>query len=161
VYKRQAGHIIDEVELAYAEFEDGTKCEVIRESKPMDYDVGFAFIEPVDKPALVFDTDGVIRGEPVLICGNPTGNTFIATTGIVSGFVEVDGWFGDIEMILTDAIAHRGNSGSPLIDAEGEVIGVYVGTSRLTRCYAFPAGCSVNVKVSDILVALEAAELEN
>ena len=155
-----AGHVVADIDIAYVEFEDGTKCEVLRESKPMDFDVGFAFIEPVDKPELVFDTDKVVRGQPILYCGNPSGNAFVATSGIVSGFVGVGGYFGDIELILVDAVAHRGNSGSPLIDAEGEVVGLYVGSYRLAFCGDFPVGCSVNVQVSDILTALERAELE-
>lgn len=152
-----AGHITADCDIAYVEFEDGTTCEVLREYMHSDYDCGFIFVEPVDKPALRFDADGVVRGEITYMVGNPSGNTFIATTGIVSGWVEVEGWFGDIVMILTDAAAHRGNSGSPLIDEDGEVIGLYVGTSRLTRCNDFPNGCAVNVQVSDILAALAVA----
>lgn len=151
-----AGHLT-EIDIAYVKFEDGTTCEVLNQYVHEDYDCGFIFVEPVDKPALRFDADGVVRGEITYMVGNPTGNTFIATTGIVSGWVEVEGWFGDIVMILTDAAAHRGNSGSPLIDEDGEVIGLYVGTSRLTNCNDFPNGCAVNVQVSDILAALEVA----
>lgn len=151
-----AGHLT-ESDIAHVKFEDGTTCEVLNQYVHGDYDCGFIFVEPVDKPALRFDADGVVRGEITYMVGNPTGNTFIATTGIVSGWVEVEGWFGDIVMILTDAAAHRGNSGSPLIDEDGEVIGLYVGTSRLTNCNDFPNGCAVNVQVSDILAALEVA----
>jgi S1-C subfamily serine protease len=126
-----AGHMVEDGKLIRAEFEDGTVCEIIGEFDCSDYDVAVLFIEPVDKPALKFDDDGVVRGEDVFICGNPRNQTFMVFEGIVAGTtIAYPKDFGNIELIVTTCVGTNGNSGSPLLDAEGEVVGVWNGTCQ-------------------------------
>jgi S1-C subfamily serine protease len=67
------------------------------------------------------DSDLVKVGEKVVLIGNPLGVLEgSVTSGIVSGIRTVEG----VRVIQTDASANPGNSGGPLLNAKGEVIGV-------------------------------------
>ena len=60
------------------------------------------------------------QGDPVYTVGNPVGLRHSVTSGIISGFREHAG----VRYIQTDAPINPGNSGGPLIDGNGEVVGV-------------------------------------
>ena len=94
-------------------------------------DVALLKVDPVQAPKLVVlqlgDSSKVQAGEPVVAIGNPLGYDFSVTSGIVSatsrnlqspnGSVIPNG-------IQTDAAINEGNSGGPLIDSSGKVIGI-------------------------------------
>jgi S1-C subfamily serine protease len=78
-------------------------------------------------PLPLGDSDGVRVGDPVVAIGNPFGLERTVTAGIVSAIgrplaapnaAEID------QVIQTDAALNSGNSGGPLLDARGRVIGV-------------------------------------
>jgi S1-C subfamily serine protease len=78
-------------------------------------------------PLPLGDSDAVRVGDPVYAIGNPFGLTRTLTTGVVSAVqrqifapnnVPID------SVIQTDAAINHGNSGGPLLDAGGRVIGV-------------------------------------
>lgn len=74
-------------------------------------------------PTVTFgDSDGVQPGQSVVLIGNPLGLEGSVTTGVVSGVrvLETAGF----RVIQTDAAANPGNSGGPLLDATGSVIGI-------------------------------------
>jgi 2-alkenal reductase len=76
------------------------------------------------------DSTSVKAGEPVIVIGNPFDLPWTLTSGIVSHtdrFAEVQytsGSRGIANIIQFDAAISSGNSGSPLINAKGEVIGM-------------------------------------
>jgi S1-C subfamily serine protease len=94
-------------------------------------DVALLKVDPVQAPKLVVvplgDSSKVEAGEAVVAIGNPLGYDFSVTSGIVSatsrnlqspnGSVIPNG-------IQTDAAINEGNSGGPLIDSSGKVIGI-------------------------------------
>ena len=69
------------------------------------------------------DSNDVQIGEKVIAIGNPLGLSFTVTEGIVSAVNRV-GPNGLASYIQTDVTLNPGNSGGPLINAEGEVIGI-------------------------------------
>ena len=69
------------------------------------------------------DSDDVQIGEKVIAIGNPLGLQFSVTEGIVSA-VDRPGANGIEAYIQTDAALNPGNSGGPLINKEGEAIGI-------------------------------------
>lgn len=69
------------------------------------------------------DSDKVKPGEKVIAIGNPLGLSFSVTEGIVSA-VDRKGTNGLPIYIQTDAALNPGNSGGPLINKQGEVIGI-------------------------------------
>jgi len=78
-------------------------------------------------PLTLGDSRNLQVGQRVLAIGNPFGFSGTLTTGIVSSLGRTvqtsDTTFID-EAIQTDAAINRGNSGGPLLDSHGEVIGI-------------------------------------
>ena len=69
------------------------------------------------------DSDKIQLGEKVIAIGNPLGLSFTVTEGIVSAVNRL-GPQGLEAYIQTDVALNPGNSGGPLINKEGEVIGI-------------------------------------
>ena len=93
-------------------------------------DVALIKIEPKGKPlaALPLGDSSLLQvGQKVLAIGNPFGFQSTLTTGIVSALgrtVQTSQTTFIDEAIQTDAAINRGNSGGPLINSRGEVIGI-------------------------------------
>src|SRR5690348_14906379 len=93
-------------------------------------DVALIKIEPKGKalPVLQLGDSGTIQvGQKVLAIGNPFGFQSTLTTGVVSALgrtVQTSQTTFIDEAIQTDAAINRGNSGGPLINSHGEVIGI-------------------------------------
>lgn len=83
-------------------------------------------------PILLGDSDEIIVGEEVIAIGNPLGMEFqrSATKGIVSGInrtLKIEDDVSSVimeDLIQTDASINTGNSGGPLINSNGEIIGI-------------------------------------
>jgi len=78
-------------------------------------------------PLELGNSDAVVVGDPVYAIGNPFGFTRTLTTGVVSAVqrqIEAPNTQAIDHAIQTDAAINHGNSGGPLIDSEGRVIGV-------------------------------------
>ncbi len=78
-------------------------------------------------PLELGNSDAVVVGDPVDAIGNPFGFTRTLTTGVVSAVqreIEAPNSLPIDHAIQTDAAINHGNSGGPLIDSQGRVIGV-------------------------------------
>ncbi len=84
--------------------------------------------ENFPSPLPLADSSQVVVGETVLAIGNPYGLDWTLTTGVVSalGRVIESSQEGEYiaEAIQTDAAINPGNSGGPLLNMEGQVIGI-------------------------------------
>ncbi|WP_420110709.1 trypsin-like peptidase domain-containing protein [Pseudactinotalea sp.] len=122
-------------------FSDGTEeaAEVIGSTG--DYDLAVLKIDRAGlAPLVLADSDTLAVGDPVIAVGAPLGLSGSVTSGIVSALnrpVTVrDPSAGDddpstyINAVQTDAAINRGNSGGPLIDANGHVVGVNTAVAR-------------------------------
>ena len=79
------------------------------------------------KPLRLADSSAVDVGDPVLALGSPFGLEGTITSGIVSALhreMTAPNNFTIIDTIQTDAAINHGNSGGPLLDGRGRVIGV-------------------------------------
>ena len=74
-------------------------------------------------PAAVGDSDALRVGEPVFALGHPWGRPGVATAGIVSGLAR-GGGRGGTSHVVSDVPLAPGNSGGPLLNARGEVVGI-------------------------------------
>jgi putative serine protease PepD len=81
-------------------------------------------------PLRLGNSDLVVVGEPVIAIGSPFGLNETVSGGIVSALHRSMGAIG--EVIQTDISINEGNSGGPLIDAGGQVIGINTETENST-----------------------------
>jgi S1-C subfamily serine protease len=95
------------------------------------HDLALIQIEPRKKLTAFLklgDSEGLQVGQKVLAIGNPFGLAGTLTTGIVSSLhrkIQSEERGSDLEdMIQTDAAINSGNSGGPLLDSQGNVIGI-------------------------------------
>src|SRR5256885_6900632 len=88
-------------------------------------DIALLKIDATGLPTLPFgDSDRLQVGEPVMAVGNPFGLEQTVTTGIVSAKERFIGAGPYDDFIQTDASVNPGNSGGPLVDARGALIGI-------------------------------------
>jgi len=79
------------------------------------------------KPLALGDARSVQVGDPTIAIGNPFGLDRTLTTGVVSALqrkIQAPNGFAISNVIQTDAALNPGNSGGPLLDAAGRVIGI-------------------------------------
>lgn len=81
-----------------------------------------------DTPELKLQMNAVNRGEKVFVAGFPYGMPFTVTEGIVSAPSQL---MNGKNYVQTDAAVNPGNSGGPVFNAQGEVIGIT--TSKFTN----------------------------
>lgn len=89
-----------------------------------NHDLAFLLIDEqpdIDINVEIFDGEEVSIGSEVIALGHPFGLEYSVTKGIVS---SLDHKVGNINYIQHDAALNPGNSGGPLINKAGEVIGV-------------------------------------
>ena len=97
-----------------------------------DSDLAVLEIQGIDGPmppaAALGDSDAVLVGQLAAALGNPFGQQFSITSGIISGVGRTirsgNSPFSIPEVLQTDAPINPGNSGGPLLDRNGQVIGV-------------------------------------
>ncbi|HNB52397.1 MAG TPA: trypsin-like peptidase domain-containing protein, partial [Anaerolineales bacterium] len=93
-------------------------------------------------PALSFaDSRRVRPGELVLAIGHPFGQRNVVTMGVVSSVdtAQTNGARKSIPVIRSDVVLLPGNSGGPLVNAAGEVIGINTLVVGGDQGYAIPA----------------------
>ncbi|MGG3306947.1 MULTISPECIES: S1 family peptidase [Paenibacillus] len=85
-----------------------------------------------DLPTLQLETETPYQeGEPINVIGNPLSFNRIATEGIVLGLTPTAN--RELPMLMIQAPIYNGNSGSPVINKEGNVIAVVFATTTTTR----------------------------
>jgi len=89
----------------------------------INFDIALLKIPGDYKSLNLADSDDIQIGEKVIAIGNPLGLQFSVSQGIVSA-IHRQGISGVEAYIQTDAALNPGNSGGPLINQEGKVIGI-------------------------------------
>jgi serine protease Do len=119
-------HMVDEAEKVSIELADGRKFTAEVTGTDPDSDVAVIKIDASELPYLeLADSDAIEVGEWVLAIGNPLGLSHTVTAGIVSAKGRSGFGLATIEnFIQTDAAINRGNSGGPLINLDGKVVGI-------------------------------------
>ncbi|MDO5641087.1 MAG: Do family serine endopeptidase [Paracoccus sp. (in: a-proteobacteria)] len=117
-------HVIEGADEIEIEFRDGARRKASVVGADKQTDIALLKVDADNLPYVGFgDSDAARVGDWVLALGNPLGQGFSASTGIVSARGRaLTGTYDDF--IQTDASINRGNSGGPLFNMDGEVIGV-------------------------------------
>ncbi|MDP6845605.1 MAG: trypsin-like peptidase domain-containing protein [Candidatus Nanoarchaeia archaeon] len=102
------------------------------------------------------NSNNVKIGEKVVALGNPLGLSFTVTEGIVSAKNRVI-TSGAAGLIQTDVAVNPGNSGGPLLNTDGEVIGIV--NAKLQGYEGLGFAIPSNVVISDVNAILAAANL--
>jgi len=139
-------HVVDGADEFTATFPDGKKMPAKLVGKDEFKDIAVLKVDAKDKlpVARLGDSDHTRIGEPVIAIGSPIGFSATVTAGIISasnrsisdlrGLDQSDAGAEDIRKpqhyLQTDAAINRGNSGGPLINSDGEVIGVNQAIAR-------------------------------
>ncbi|WGH80330.1 DegQ family serine endoprotease [Jannaschia ovalis] len=118
-------HVIENADEILIEFYSGGELPAEVVGTDPNTDIALLKVEPEEPlPFVPFGDSDVMRtGDWVMAMGNPLGQGFSVSAGIVSARErELSGAYDDY--IQTDAAINRGNSGGPLFNMDGEVIGV-------------------------------------
>lgn len=116
-------HVLNQAHWAKALTSDGISRDAILVGWDGDIDIAVLKIDGSFDSLEFGDSDEVKVGEKAIAIGNPLGLSFSVSEGIVSG-LNREGPNGRNIYIQIDAPLNSGNSGGPLVNKEGEVIGI-------------------------------------
>ncbi len=123
-------HVVGDASRAMVTLEDGSErsARVLGTDESTDLAV-LAVERPLAgvAPLPLGRSAGLVVGDPVVAIGNPFGLDRTATTGIVSALkrrITAPNNFEIQNVIQTDAAINQGNSGGPLLDLRGRVLGI-------------------------------------
>jgi S1-C subfamily serine protease len=115
----------------YVEFSDGDRVPAKIVGYDLYDDVGVVRVDPKTHsldPVPLGDSNRIVVGQPVAAIGSPFGNADSLSVGVVSAvrrsIPSLTSRYNLVDAIQTDAPINHGNSGGPLFDARGRVIGI-------------------------------------
>jgi 2-alkenal reductase len=121
----------DAADTVYVQFRDGERIPAAIVGWDLFDDVGLLKVDPSDhavSPVPLGDSGTVVVGEPVAAIGSPFGQESSLSVGVISAtersIESITSDFNLVDAIQTDAPINRGNSGGPMFNAEGQVIGI-------------------------------------
>lgn len=123
-------HVVDGAETIVIEIHDGTTATATLVGTDPDHDLAVLRIERTDLPSLTLGNDlGLQVGDTVIAAGNALnlGGDPSITVGIISALgrtIDLDDGSTLSNLIQTDAAISSGDSGGPLLNLDGVVVGV-------------------------------------
>jgi S1-C subfamily serine protease len=123
-------HVIEGAESIEVTLGDKSQFSATVVGSDMRNDVALLKVDPKGKPLTALplgDSSNLLVGQSVLAIGNPFRFSSTLTTGVISALgrqVQTDEQTFIDEAIQTDAAINQGNSGGPLLNSRGEVIGI-------------------------------------
>lgn len=129
-------HVVEGSNAITVSFSDGTTSPATIASRKPESDI--ATLTPAKLPETVVPAvlgGGLPVGAPVFAVGHPLGLTDSLSAGVVSALdrtVRVEGDRKLEHLIQFDAAVNPGNSGGPLLDKAGQVVGIVTGLANPT-----------------------------
>ncbi|MEN6405847.1 MAG: trypsin-like peptidase domain-containing protein [Thermoguttaceae bacterium] len=151
-------HVVDGVREIFVTLADGQRFSAALVARDLETDLAVIKIDaPKPLPVIPIGTSSdLMPGETVIAVGNAYGYEHTVTRGIVSALhraVQVsDAQFYD-DLIQTDASINPGNSGGPLLNIDGDMIGVNVAVRAGAQGIGFAIPADKVVAVSASLLA--------
>jgi putative serine protease PepD len=148
-----ANHVISDRSAVNLIFADGTRSAATVAGADAEHDVATLTPATLPQPIVPATLGGAADvGGPVVAIGNPLGLTYSVSTGVVSATGRTaktnGGTFSGL--IQFDASVNPGSSGGPLLDGEGNVIGIVLSIADPGRDDAF-AGIAFAVPIGTAL----------
>lgn len=119
-------HVVADADRILVKFQDGREYDATVTGRDPQSDIAVIEIKLGGLPALpMADSSKLEVGEWVVAIGNPFGLSHTLTVGVVSAKGRTSLGINDYEdFIQTDAAINPGNSGGPLVNLDGEVVGI-------------------------------------
>jgi len=119
-------HVVEDADKIRVKFQDGHEFDAEITGRDPQSDVAVVEIKASGLPVLNWgNSSGLEVGEWVVAIGNPFGLRHTLTVGVVSAKGRTSVGINDYEdFIQTDAAINPGNSGGPLVNLDGEVVGI-------------------------------------
>jgi serine protease Do len=156
-------HVVQDVLRIEVTLHDGT--ETVARLINYDPDTDLALIKVPEsaslRPIEIGTSHDLMRGESVIAIGNPYGYQHSVTVGIISALhrdVPVNGTQEYRDLIQTNADINPGNSGGPLVNIEGEMIGINVAVRMGAQGIGFAIPIDNALKVIAELVSASGSE---
>ena len=118
-----AGHIVDGISDANVFTINGKEYKAKGWYLETEADIGFIEVDTNDVESTLGFDDAKL-GEIVWVYGNPLGVFPVLAKGIISATNAPDSYNNTKNMIITDAAANGGNSGCPIFDKRGNILGI-------------------------------------
>jgi putative serine protease PepD len=141
-------HVVEAATEIEVTFSDSHTVSATAVGKDADTDLALLRVDSDPEelhPLELGDSSTVQVGDPTIAIGNPFGLERTLTTGVVSALqrrLTAPSGFAIDDVIQTDAALNPGNSGGPLLDANGRVIGI---NSQIATGGAGSSGGSVGI----------------
>lgn len=134
-------HVIGEARPIAVQTEDGTSYDVASvHATDRASDLAIVRIDAKQIPFLPLgDSDAARQGEEVVVVGNPRGLKHSVVAGVISGTRSID----DKPMLQLAIPIEAGNSGGPVLDMQGRVLGIVTLKSLVTRNLGFAVPVNV------------------
>ena len=164
-------HVVDNSDSLTVTFSDGAAvpASIVGKSNSADIAVISAKVSDIDqatlaviKVAVIGNSEDLVVGDGAIVVGNALGYGQSVTTGVISALnreiTMQDAYGRNIanKLIQTDAAVNPGNSGGPLLNMKGEVVGIvsakYASTGVEGMGYAIPSS-SVSQIIDEIMGA--------
>ena len=148
-----ANHVIADRSPISLVFSDGTRSTATVASADPKHDVATLAPATLPQPVVPATLGGAVQvGGEVVAIGNPLGLTYSVSSGVVSAVGRTATTNGGRfpGLIQFDASVNPGSSGGPLLDAEGNVIGIVLSIADPGRDDAF-AGIAFAVPIGTAL----------
>lgn len=142
-------HVVDQAEEIQVQFADRSEYTATVVGSDRRSDLALLKIEANDLPSLEFaDSDSIKVGAWVLAIGSPFGLDYSVTAGIISAIgrsLPTEQGENYVPFIQTDVAINRGNSGGPLFNLDGQVVGI---NSQIYSPTGGSVGLSFSIPVS-------------
>jgi serine protease Do len=152
-------HVVANAERVTVGLSDGRIFTAKVVGRDPSTEVALVKIDATGLPTLPLGDDSTVQvGDGVMAVGNPLGLNFTVTSGIISAKGRSGSLrdlfqprYAVVDFLQTDAVINPGNSGGPLVDMQGQVIGINTAIASNTGTYT-GYGFAVPISIARIIM---------